>query len=145
VPATQRESAHALIEDAGVDVVHGHSSHHAKAIEVHRDRLVLYGCGDFINDYEGIEGHEEFRGDLGLMYFPTLDAASGRLLRLDLVPTRIHRLRVNHAPPEDRLWLLARLRRECGRFGVRVNDADGLAFAARWDAQPAPVPGQTPE
>lgn len=47
VPPAQRSFAHALI-DAGVDVVHGHSSHHPKGIEVYRDRLILYGCGDFL-------------------------------------------------------------------------------------------------
>jgi poly-gamma-glutamate capsule biosynthesis protein CapA/YwtB (metallophosphatase superfamily) len=39
----------------GVSIVHGHSSHHAKAIEVHDGRLILYGY-DFLNDYEGIAG-----------------------------------------------------------------------------------------
>jgi poly-gamma-glutamate synthesis protein (capsule biosynthesis protein) len=61
--------AHQLIERAGIDLIHGHSSHHPKAIEVFRGKLILYGCGDFINDYEGITGYEAFRGDLGLMYF----------------------------------------------------------------------------
>lgn len=45
---------------------------------MYRDRLILYGCGDFINDYEGIGGYESFRGDLRLMYFVDLDAADGR-------------------------------------------------------------------
>jgi len=47
-----------------VDIVHGHSSHHVKGIEVHRGKLILYGCGDFIDDYEGIKGYEAFRDDL---------------------------------------------------------------------------------
>ena len=66
-----------LIDAAAVDVVHGHSSHHPKAIEVYRDRLILYGCGDFLNDYEGIRGYEAFRADLALMYFPTFDPRPG--------------------------------------------------------------------
>ena len=53
VPREQVRFAHRLIDD-GVDVVHGHSSHHPRPVEVYRDRLVLYGCGDLINDYEGI-------------------------------------------------------------------------------------------
>ena len=61
VPEEQRRFAHALIDKAGVSVVHGHSSHHPKAIEVYRDRLILYGCGDFLNDYEGIKGYEELK------------------------------------------------------------------------------------
>jgi poly-gamma-glutamate capsule biosynthesis protein CapA/YwtB (metallophosphatase superfamily) len=127
----QRAFAHALIDEAGVDIVHGHSSHHPRAIEVHSDRLVLYGCGDFINDYEGIGGHEEFRGDLGLMYFPAIDG-TGRLRELELVPTRIRRFRVNRAGRKDRAWLLARLRREYQAFGCDLEqNADG-AFAVRW-------------
>ena len=31
----------------------------------------LMPAGDFINDYEGIHGHEQYRGDLALMYFAT--------------------------------------------------------------------------
>ncbi len=69
IGSAERDFAHRLI-DIGFDVVHGHSSHHPKAIEVYRDRLILYGCGDFLNDYEGISGYEEFRGDLSLMYLP---------------------------------------------------------------------------
>jgi poly-gamma-glutamate synthesis protein (capsule biosynthesis protein) len=47
VSVAQREFARALI-DAGAHVVHGHSSHHPKAIERHRGRPIFYGCGDLI-------------------------------------------------------------------------------------------------
>jgi poly-gamma-glutamate synthesis protein (capsule biosynthesis protein) len=132
IASAQRAFAHALVDEAGVDVVHGHSSHHPKAIEVHHGHLILYGCGDFLNDYEGIEGHGEFRGELGLMYFPQLDAANGRLRELTLVPTRIRRFRVNAARDDDRQWLLEMLRRECGRMGCDVVEAPGDALALRW-------------
>ena len=90
------EFAHRLIE-SGVDIIHGHSSHHVKGIEIYHDRPILYGCGDFLNDYEGIQGYENYRSDLGLMYFPGMDAATGRLAELKMVPTRIKHLRVNRA------------------------------------------------
>src|SRR5690606_18696667 len=120
IPREHRRFAHALIDDAGVDVVHGHSSHHPKAIEVYRDRPVFYGCGDFINDYEGISGYEEFRTELTLMYFPTLDPWTGRLLRLEMAPLRMRRFRLEHAAAPDRAWLRDTLDRECRRFGGRV-------------------------
>jgi poly-gamma-glutamate synthesis protein (capsule biosynthesis protein) len=66
VGSEQVRFAHRLV-DGGVDLVHGHSSHHPRPIELYRSRLILYGCGDFINDYEGIEGYEQFRDDLVLM------------------------------------------------------------------------------
>jgi Putative enzyme of poly-gamma-glutamate biosynthesis (capsule formation) len=61
VPREQREFAHKLIDEAGVDVIHGHSSHHIKGIEVYRGKLIMYGCSDLLNDYEGISGlYEDF-------------------------------------------------------------------------------------
>lgn len=132
IPPEQRAFARGLIDDAGVDVVHGHSSHHPRALEVHGGRLVLYGCGDFLSDYEGIEGHEQYRGELGLMYFPQIERGSGRLLALDLVPTRVRNFRVTRAGEDDRGWMLARLRRELRRFGGDIELAGEGAFALRW-------------
>ncbi len=85
----QRRFAHTLIDKAGASVVHGHSSHHPKSIEVFKNRLALYGCGDFLNDYEGITGYEEFRDDLALMYFADIDPATGDLQTLEMVPLQI--------------------------------------------------------
>ena len=104
--------AHSLIDDAGVDVVHGHSSHHPKCIEVYKHKLILYGCGDFINDYEGISGHDQFRGELSLMYFVTLSFRTGNLLRLDLTPTQMKKLQVQFASSQDAQWLVNLLNRE---------------------------------
>lgn len=140
VTAAQRSFAHGLIDHAGVDLVHGHSPHHVKGIEVHHGRLVLYGCGDFIDDYEGIGGEEQFRGDLGLMYFPGIDRGDGRLLALPMVPTRIRQLRVNRADADGRAWLLATLQRESHGFGSDVVARDDGSFALRWSGAEAASP-----
>jgi poly-gamma-glutamate synthesis protein (capsule biosynthesis protein) len=116
-----RRFAHALIDEAGVDVVYGHSSHHPKGIEVHHGRLILYGCGDLLNDYEGISGHEAFRGELGLMYFATLGATTGELLQLQMTPTRIRRLQLTHASRDEARWMRATLDREGKRLGTSVD------------------------
>jgi poly-gamma-glutamate synthesis protein (capsule biosynthesis protein) len=109
--ARQKKSfARRLVDAGAADLVHGHSSHHPRGLEIYRDRLILYGCGDFLNDYEGIEGHGHFRPDLALMYFATLD--SGRLAELTLVPLRIRRLRLQRASSEESGWLAATLGRE---------------------------------
>jgi poly-gamma-glutamate synthesis protein (capsule biosynthesis protein) len=104
VSREQREFAHALIEAAGVDVVFGHSSHHAKGIEVYRDRPILYGCGDFLNDYEGIGGYEEFRGDLALAYLVSVDPADGTLAGLVVSAFTMRRFRLAYASPGDTAW-----------------------------------------
>ena len=94
IPASHREFARKLIDNAGVDVVHGHSSHHPMGIEVYRDRLIIYGAGDFINDYEGISGREEYRGELTLMYFPCIDPSDGSLVSMTMVPMQIRNFRI---------------------------------------------------
>ncbi|MGE5169061.1 MAG: CapA family protein [Rudaea sp.] len=112
--------ARRMVDTAGVDIVHGHSSHHPKGIEVHRDRLILYGCGDLIDDYEGITGYEEFRADLGFLYLPTVNAATGALSGLVLVPTRLRRFRLNDAAPTEAAWLTAMENREGRALGTRA-------------------------
>jgi poly-gamma-glutamate capsule biosynthesis protein CapA/YwtB (metallophosphatase superfamily) len=104
IPDEQIRFAHRLIEE-GVSIVHGHSSHHVKAIEVYRERLILYGCGDFLTDYEGISGYEQFRGDLALMYLVKIDPRQGRLVGLRLVPMQIRRFQLNRASAADAHWL----------------------------------------
>ena len=136
VPRAQVRFAHRLI-DSGVDVVHGHSSHHPRPIEVYRDRLVLYGCGDLINDYEGIGGHERFRGDLRLLYVARLDPA-GRLDELQMVPLQSRQLRLRHATEQDARWLHRVLRKASSGFGSRVDLApDASLRLFRMRNQPA--------
>jgi poly-gamma-glutamate synthesis protein (capsule biosynthesis protein) len=127
IPPERRHFAQALIEKAAVDIVHGHSSHHPLGIEIYRGKPILYGCGDFINDYEGISGYEEFRSDLIIMYLPTISASSGRLVDLRLVPFQVSKFRLNHAMREDAVWLRDTLDRESAKFGTRVTlNEDGI-------------------
>ncbi|MEZ5785294.1 MAG: CapA family protein [Xanthobacteraceae bacterium] len=132
IPRSQRRFAHDLIDAAGVSIVYGHSSHHAKAVEIYKERLILYGCGDFLNDYEGIGGREEFRGDLAVMYFASVDALTGNLLALDLMPLQIRRFQLVRASAEDVDWMRQTLARESGDFGVEIESIEGGRLAARW-------------
>jgi poly-gamma-glutamate capsule biosynthesis protein CapA/YwtB (metallophosphatase superfamily) len=132
IPAHQTGFAHRLIDQSGIDVIHGHSSHHAKGIEVYRGKPIIYGCGDFINDYEGISGYEEFRADLGLMYFVTMDPRDGRLVRLEMTPTRIRNFRVNRASKPEAIWLRDTLNREGQRLGTRVSWSEDNRLTLEW-------------
>lgn len=126
VSSRQRAFAQALIDEAGVDILHGHSSHHPRGIELHQGRLILYGCGDFLNDYEGIHGYEAFRSDLTLMYFATVDPASGQLVSLRMRPMQLRHLRLNRASPPDARWLCDVLDREGRHLGTRTRlEPDG--------------------
>lgn len=116
-----------------MDLLHGRSSHHVKGIEVYRQRLILYGCGDLLNDYEGIEGHASYRGDLGLLYFADL-ARDGRLLALELLPTHQRRLSIQRVKGADRQWLQDCLVREYAQFGCTVRPTIENSFVLVWPA-----------
>ena len=60
-----KQLGRALI-DAGVSIVFGHSAHHIppEPIEFYRGGLIIYGLGDFINDYAV---NSDFRSDEALM------------------------------------------------------------------------------
>lgn len=131
VPDEQRRFAHRVIDAGAADLVFGHSSHHPKGMEVYRNRLILYGAGDFLNDYEGIGGRSEYRGELTLMYFPEL-APSGRLIALVMTPMRIRRFRLERAARDEAGWLAERLDSASGAWGagVRIRDDGRLVLAA---------------
>lgn len=131
VPGTQRSFAHRLIE-SGADVIHGHSSHHAKAIEVYRGKPILYGCGDFINDYEGIRGHEEYRTRLVLAYFVSLDRSTRKLVRLEMTPFETYRFSLRSADEEDARWLRDTLDRESAQFGTTISALPGNRLRLNW-------------
>jgi poly-gamma-glutamate synthesis protein (capsule biosynthesis protein) len=131
IPRAEREFAHALIDSCGADVVHGHSSHHPKGIEVYRGKPIIYGCGDFLNDYEGIAGHERYRGELALAYFPVLDAAARELVEFRIVPLRMSRFSLHDVSRADAEWLTATLTREGRALGTRA-ELEGADIALRW-------------
>ncbi|MDZ7676920.1 MAG: CapA family protein [Acidimicrobiales bacterium] len=132
IPPEHRRFAHALIERAGVHVVHGHSSHHPLGIEVHRGRLILYGCGDLLTDYEGIGGHGEYRGDLGALYVASVEPASGLLQDLTLVPSKVERFQLTRPSVDDIEWLATTLTREGSALGTAVGVGSDGRLHLRW-------------
>jgi poly-gamma-glutamate synthesis protein (capsule biosynthesis protein) len=119
VPRRHINFAHRLVE-GGIDLVYGHSSHHVRPIEVYHDRLILYGCGDFIDDYEGISGYEQYRDDLVLMFFPTLSPRTGALLAMEMTPLQIHHLRLNRPSAADTRWVCDKVNEISRAFGTQV-------------------------
>ncbi len=105
----------------------GHSSRHPKGIEVYRGKPVIYGCGDFLNDYEGLSGYEEYRSRLVLMYGVKIEADGG-LAALEMTPFEIKRFRLNYAARTDAEWLRDRMHSEGERLNTRValNEANRL-------------------
>jgi poly-gamma-glutamate capsule biosynthesis protein CapA/YwtB (metallophosphatase superfamily) len=131
IPRDQIAFAHRLIEE-GIAIVHGHSSHHVKAIEVFKRRLILYGCGDFMTDYEGISGYEMFRGNLALMYLIELDSNNGELIAARLVPMRMRRFRLERASVADAEWLWNRLNKIGKPFKTRARLEKDSSLTLEW-------------
>jgi poly-gamma-glutamate synthesis protein (capsule biosynthesis protein) len=136
IPREHRDFAHALIDSGAVDVVHGHSSHHALGIEVYRTKLILYGCGDCLNDYEGIGGYEQYRADLSLWYFAVIDPADGALAALEVAPLRMRSFSLRSAPRADIEWLAAMFGREGRVLGTRVEIAPDGALVLEIPPRP---------
>lgn len=118
VPAEHRALAHALVED-GADLVFGHSPHIVRGIEVHRGRPVIYGAGDFIDDYavDPVERNDQsfiFMLDLG---GSARDGGAGP--RLLLWPTLIVDRRAVLAGRAARP-IAARMERLCAALGTRA-------------------------
>jgi len=134
IPQEQIAFAHRLIEE-GVAVVHGHSSHHVKGIEVFKSRLILYGCGDFLTDYEGISGYETFRGDLALMYLIELDHDSGELMNARLVPMQMRQFQLRRASAADAKSLCNLLNQLGAKFstGAKLQSDNSLMLEWRPD------------
>jgi poly-gamma-glutamate capsule biosynthesis protein CapA/YwtB (metallophosphatase superfamily) len=142
IPEEQQLFARTLIDRANVSVVHGHSSHHAKAIEVYHKRLILYGCGDFLNDYEGIRGYEEYRSDLALMYFVDIEPATGDLAALEIIPLQIRKFRLDRPSRQDIEWMQQTLRRECLQFETGIGLDPGGRLVLSHPMPPFDTPSQ---
>jgi poly-gamma-glutamate capsule biosynthesis protein CapA/YwtB (metallophosphatase superfamily) len=132
VPQLHRRFAQRLIELGAADLVHGHSSHHPRPVEVYRGRLILYGCGDLINDYEGIASQERFDSSAVCLYFAQLARETGALKKLEIVPMQLRRLRLKHAQPSARHSLQSLFETGSARFHTSLQaQADG-SWQLRW-------------
>lgn len=103
-----RQMAHFLIDECGIDIVHGHSSHHVQGIERYGGKLIIYGCGDFVDDYALTP---EYRNDLSAVWRVYVEEDDGakevgkkrepKLRRLEVWPTRIKDFQVNLLETQD--------------------------------------------
>jgi poly-gamma-glutamate capsule biosynthesis protein CapA/YwtB (metallophosphatase superfamily) len=79
-----------------------------------------------------VHGHSLHRGDLALMYFPTVDSASGEILSVGIVPMRVRKMRLNRASRSDAEWLQATVSHASARFGCHVDTLSDGRLALRW-------------
>ena len=110
-PPEHRVLARELIE-AGADVVFGHSPHIARGVEVYRKRPILYGAGDFVDDY-AVDPYE--RNDHSFVFL--LESDGGIPRRLQLFPTVIADFQARLAGRNTR-DLAVRMQSLCAELGT---------------------------
>ena len=131
IPQQQRRFAHRLIDLGAVDLLHGHSSHHARPPEVWRGRLIIHGCGDLINDYEGIGREGPYDPGAVCLWFVHI-ARDGLLQGLEIVPLRLQRLQLVRADAEARYSLRELLLHDSSRTGVTLADQPDGGWRVGW-------------
>ncbi|KIX99591.1 uncharacterized protein Z520_04224 [Fonsecaea multimorphosa CBS 102226] len=124
--------AHWMIDECGVDIIHGHSSHHVQGVEIYKEKLVVYGCGDFVDDYAV---DPKFRNDLSAAWKISVGERTEKkageseleVKRLEVYPNRIERFQA-HLLKEgdpDHEWVEHTFRRLCHEFGTQVEKGLG--------------------
>jgi poly-gamma-glutamate capsule biosynthesis protein CapA/YwtB (metallophosphatase superfamily) len=102
--------AHALI-DAGADLVYGHSCHVFRGIEFYRGQPILYGAGNFVDDY-AVDEIE--RNDESFVYMVEIEKRITRGLRL--YPTLIHNFQARRASGAEGRRISEKMQRLCCAF-----------------------------
>lgn len=136
-----RSLAHFLIDECEVDIVHGHSSHHVQGVEVYKGGVIIYGCGDFVDDYAL---SREFRNDLGAVWRVVVkekkdgkgedgkdEGGQGRkglvLDRLEIFPTVVDKFRAMllDKAAQDHGWVRQRVEELSLELGTKVRKEGG--------------------
>lgn len=128
-----RELAHFLIDECDVDIIHGHSSHHVQGVENYKGKLIIYGCGDFVDDYALVQG---WRNDLSAVWRVSVEEAdvahagnSGKLKlkKLEVYPTIIERFKVRRldAAETDSKWVRQKIKDLSAELGTKVELEEG--------------------
>ncbi len=132
VPQAHQQFSRRLIELGAADLVHGHSSHHPRPVEVYHGRLILYGCGDLINDYEGIASQRNYDPSAVCLYFARISLASGALLQLEIVPMQLRRLQLVKADAAARRSLQSLFEHDAARFSTRLQAQPDGSWQLNW-------------
>ncbi|MDR7554597.1 MAG: CapA family protein [Armatimonadota bacterium] len=124
-PLAHRTAAQRLLE-AGAGVVYGHSAHVVRGAAWGKDGLVLYSCGDFVDDYvvDPVQ-----RNDWSFVF--VLDVRGGRVEGVRLVPTVIRDCQARLARGAERDAIVRRMQRLCADLGTETRcTPDGLELLA---------------
>lgn len=112
--------------------MHGHSSHCPRPHEVWQGKLILYGCGDLINDYEGIGREGPYDPAAVCLWFARIARESGFLQGLEIVPLRLRRLQLARADADARHSLRNLLLHDSDQFGIALAEQPDGSWRVDW-------------
>ena len=117
--------AHEMIEH-GADIIHGHSAHIFQAIEVYKNKLILYDTGDFVDDYvvnPVLKNNHSF--------FYKVEISNEGIENLELIPVLISNYQVNLAEKESYEWSMKRVQQLSSPFGTVISNNGDVKIKAR--------------
>lgn len=109
-------AAHSLI-DCGVDIIHGSSAHILQGIEIYKRRLIMYGTGDFVDDYQV---DPVLRNDCSAFFEVTVD--KNNIKQVQLIPVLINDMQVNIAQGEEKHTIIDRMEQLSQELGTSIDD-----------------------
>jgi poly-gamma-glutamate synthesis protein (capsule biosynthesis protein) len=110
-----KEFAHAVI-DTGVDIYHGHSAHLFQGIELYKEKVIMYDCGDFIDDY-AVDPY--LRNDESFLFLITL--TKEKIEKVELFPVLISEMQVNLVKGKEFDSICNKMIRLCEELGTYVE------------------------
>jgi poly-gamma-glutamate capsule biosynthesis protein CapA/YwtB (metallophosphatase superfamily) len=112
---------HALV-DAGANIVFGHSCHVFRGIEMYRGRPILYGAGNFVDDY-AVDEIE--RNDESFVFMVEINEEETMGLRL--YPTVIRNFQARRASAAEALQIAQKMQRLCHNMNTPTvwNEKEG--------------------
>jgi poly-gamma-glutamate capsule biosynthesis protein CapA/YwtB (metallophosphatase superfamily) len=113
-PSTEYVNFAHRILDLGADVYWGHSNHMPQGIEIYNGKLILYDCGDFIDDY-AVDRHH--RNDLSFLFLLNLER--GMISDIELIPTKIYDFHASTASSREADLVIKRMVDRCSILGTR--------------------------
>ena len=124
--STYIKFAHKII-DLGADIYWGHSNHMPQGIEIYKNKIIMYDCGDFIDDYAVDPLHRNDLSFIFLVYFDYLkdckdNGSKSNLLtmeKIDLIPTIIHDFKANIAMLDDADIAIDRMIKRCNHLKTK--------------------------
>ncbi|MER3456227.1 MAG: capsular biosynthesis protein [candidate division GAL15 bacterium] len=115
-PLPEHRTAARLLAQAGAHVVWGHSPHIVRGVEFVDGCVVLYSCGDFVDDYAVDEVE---RNDWSFAFLLDWHPTG---VEVEAIPTTIRHFQAELAQGSEREAICQRMRELCGELGTAADE-----------------------